>query len=471
MDQPSENDVTCGRGKNRWNTPGNLLFKKVMQQKLQSYYEASSRGEKSRIVKDVVRSVQNSGSRFMKKDNTGKWQELSPRAARTKVAHAIRDHLNSAAFTPTQRNGRNGGKLQHHDSTSQSASSSGENSILSYSSFLSHQDQSKEQKADPCTETVLNHSMTHASVSNSSAFTISHEQTVQSFFVNAQMAHDRHETALPSGSSCIPENIGSTVQSLKKYSIASDDRPPHYQDLKTVQQPPVSLDAVMADVGYASGHLGAAAVNRGDFNNFQTRPPTRSEDMLPLNSHESFRPHPPLDHDDHRLIGGSVLSSMSAMDRSVTQGLQEQGLSQKIEPSSNSHPVSLSNGTLFRYHQSWQNHSSVSLPQEYPNVTARFLPNDRYQHQNATMFVAQPQPDSLPAPHNGQIMTASILQGQRSASMFSLLDMRSESVDVTSSPLRTHSPSGNGITAHRQDPPDSPGGSFCLEPNRVFPPD
>jgi hypothetical protein len=230
----------------------------------------------------------------------------------------------------------------------------------------------------------------------------------------------------------------------------------------------------MADVGHARGHLSAAAVNRRDFNNFQTRPSTRSEDMLPLNSHDSFIPHPPLDHDNHRLIGGSLLSCMSAMDRSGTQGLQEQGSaiqSHKIEPLSNSHPVSsLSNGT-FRYHQSWQDHSSVNPPQEYPNATARFLPNDRYQHQNATMFVAQPQPDSLPAPHNGQIMTASILQAQLSASMFSL-EMSSESVDVTCSPLRTHSPTGNGITAHRQDPPDSLGGSsFCLEPNRVFPPD
>ena len=94
MDHPSALDICCGRGKGRWNSPGNQRFKQVVQDNLQRYGDAPTKADKSRVVESVVTTIQKLGGRFVKKDeSSGNWYQIGPRDARSKVAHAIRDHL------------------------------------------------------------------------------------------------------------------------------------------------------------------------------------------------------------------------------------------------------------------------------------------------------------------------------------------------------------------------------------------
>jgi hypothetical protein len=94
IQHPSATDICCGRGKGRWNSPGNQKFKELVREHLQQYENAPSKAEKSKIVEYVVEAVQNSGGRFVKRDVTNrKWYEIGASETRSKVAHAIRDHL------------------------------------------------------------------------------------------------------------------------------------------------------------------------------------------------------------------------------------------------------------------------------------------------------------------------------------------------------------------------------------------
>jgi hypothetical protein len=121
--QPSDFDVASGRGKHKWDSPGNLRFKAIVYQSLQSYFEANSTSEKTRIVKGVVASIRNSGSRFMRKTpQIGGWRELTFREACTKVAHAIRDYMNRSDFSESPKKeasptSTKNESMQHYDIT------------------------------------------------------------------------------------------------------------------------------------------------------------------------------------------------------------------------------------------------------------------------------------------------------------------------------------------------------------------
>jgi hypothetical protein len=87
-------DICCGRGKGKWNSPGNHRFKELIQNFLPEYADAKSKADKSRIVETVVSLVQEGGGRFVKQDEmNGQWYPISATETRSKVAHAIRDHL------------------------------------------------------------------------------------------------------------------------------------------------------------------------------------------------------------------------------------------------------------------------------------------------------------------------------------------------------------------------------------------
>jgi hypothetical protein len=87
-------DICCGRGKGKWNSPGNHRFKELIQNFLPEYAEAKAKADKSRIVETVVSLIQEGGGRFVKQDEiTGKWYPINSTQTRSKVAHAIRDHL------------------------------------------------------------------------------------------------------------------------------------------------------------------------------------------------------------------------------------------------------------------------------------------------------------------------------------------------------------------------------------------
>lgn len=95
MERPSSSDICCGRGRGKWNSPGNRQFKRLVHEYLERYQEASSKAEKSRIVETVLEESQRMGWRFVKEEN-GKWHEIGKNEKRCKVAHAIRDHLSNS---------------------------------------------------------------------------------------------------------------------------------------------------------------------------------------------------------------------------------------------------------------------------------------------------------------------------------------------------------------------------------------
>lgn len=94
MDNPSPMDICCGRGKGKWNSPGNRRFKELVLKYLKDYESAPSKAEKSKVVEAVVKVVKDMGGRFVRHDDSaGQWYEIRPEERRAKVAHCIRDHL------------------------------------------------------------------------------------------------------------------------------------------------------------------------------------------------------------------------------------------------------------------------------------------------------------------------------------------------------------------------------------------
>jgi hypothetical protein len=124
MERPSVGlDIYCGRGKGKWNSPGNRQFKQLVHEYLRQYSDAPSKVEKSRIVESVVEAVSKIGGRFLKQDEppNGPWYEIDPIETRKKVAHAIRDHLatrkkhtrtTSLSKPPHSKKGHGGGIVE-----------------------------------------------------------------------------------------------------------------------------------------------------------------------------------------------------------------------------------------------------------------------------------------------------------------------------------------------------------------------
>uniref|UniRef100_A0A7S1UQ01 DUF6824 domain-containing protein n=1 Tax=Grammatophora oceanica TaxID=210454 RepID=A0A7S1UQ01_9STRA len=91
-DAPNDEDVICGRDKAAFEWKGNKEFRRTVWRTLSQYKLADTRLKKSKVVKQVVEEMHNSGRRFLKKDNRSKtWYEIGEDKAREKTAHAFRD--------------------------------------------------------------------------------------------------------------------------------------------------------------------------------------------------------------------------------------------------------------------------------------------------------------------------------------------------------------------------------------------
>jgi hypothetical protein len=87
---PMNDDIICGRGRGAWTNPGNLKFKKVIEDNLQRYSDARRRKEKSLVIDYVLNTMVYGGARFVKQERKV-WYHISKKEAREKTAHAIRD--------------------------------------------------------------------------------------------------------------------------------------------------------------------------------------------------------------------------------------------------------------------------------------------------------------------------------------------------------------------------------------------
>jgi hypothetical protein len=92
---PSCRDVICARGKDVLEHPGNVAFRKLVEQNKQAYASASNcKDAKSKVVTRIINTVRRASpdGGFVKKID-GVWYAVSDRHAREKVGQTFRDLL------------------------------------------------------------------------------------------------------------------------------------------------------------------------------------------------------------------------------------------------------------------------------------------------------------------------------------------------------------------------------------------
>lgn len=105
----TQSDVLLGRGTSCSCHVGSLAFKVVVVSRLDSYQQSKSANCKTRLIKDIINTVERSGGRFLIKlvQATGKkrnryytddaelWHEVSKKDAHVKVRDTLRDCIKS----------------------------------------------------------------------------------------------------------------------------------------------------------------------------------------------------------------------------------------------------------------------------------------------------------------------------------------------------------------------------------------
>ena len=88
---PQAMDVLMGgRGNRNHENSGNTRLRELIQS-LQERYNSASKFDKTVLAQMIVRSIQDKGGRFLKKQED-RWVEVSDDQAREKVAHSFRNN-------------------------------------------------------------------------------------------------------------------------------------------------------------------------------------------------------------------------------------------------------------------------------------------------------------------------------------------------------------------------------------------
>lgn len=107
--RPGPFDVWCGRGRACKNAPGNIAYRKAVQEKLAAYAAAATKFQKGEILTEIVDDIRrkcheyhlqkNGWSQcggFVKKDTiSGAWTEVGDFLAREKTSQCFRDALSN----------------------------------------------------------------------------------------------------------------------------------------------------------------------------------------------------------------------------------------------------------------------------------------------------------------------------------------------------------------------------------------
>lgn len=115
--KPQEKDVICGRGRSTYQHAGNKLFRKIVEQFLERYSNATSKLGKSQVVSDIVSSVRNYGGDFVKlSKESGTYESVAERIVREKVGQGLRDalHTEYKSSTAAKRRKRDAQKAQYN---------------------------------------------------------------------------------------------------------------------------------------------------------------------------------------------------------------------------------------------------------------------------------------------------------------------------------------------------------------------
>lgn len=88
---PNFNDVIFRPGKSYMCHPGNVMFRSLIESKMDEHF-AATRSEKAVIAWWIVREVERKGGRFLRWDNRGWWTEFEDRSEiRYKIPTYFRD--------------------------------------------------------------------------------------------------------------------------------------------------------------------------------------------------------------------------------------------------------------------------------------------------------------------------------------------------------------------------------------------
>mmetsp|Transcript_5570 Transcript_5570/g.8340 ORF Transcript_5570/g.8340 Transcript_5570/m.8340 type:complete len:506 (-) Transcript_5570:491-2008(-) len=98
---PRPNDVLIGRGKPYRDLPGNAVWDVAIQGAFDRYRACTTQFEKTCISMDVVKSVQDTGSRFLEREGDG-WKILDDVVARKKTAVAFRNRARDSSSSASR---------------------------------------------------------------------------------------------------------------------------------------------------------------------------------------------------------------------------------------------------------------------------------------------------------------------------------------------------------------------------------
>ena len=93
---PSKYDVICARGKEAWNHPGNGYFRAVVKASTKRYHKSTNRIERTIIVNEILSTMNEVQSRFVRKEDDGRWVEIGEPLAREKTTQMLRNNGGTA---------------------------------------------------------------------------------------------------------------------------------------------------------------------------------------------------------------------------------------------------------------------------------------------------------------------------------------------------------------------------------------
>lgn len=93
IDPPQPYDIICGRNNGAHNCVGNCRFRVTIMMNLNRYMAATSRDEKTIVIKSTIAQLYQADARFIKKVGNGKYIHLKKKQIREKVGHAFREMI------------------------------------------------------------------------------------------------------------------------------------------------------------------------------------------------------------------------------------------------------------------------------------------------------------------------------------------------------------------------------------------
>lgn len=84
-------DVLVGRHRLAFNHPGNRRFRVIVSMHLARYHQHPDRKQRSRLIAEIVETIEHAGGCFLKETKSDQLEEISEKEKRNKVGHALRD--------------------------------------------------------------------------------------------------------------------------------------------------------------------------------------------------------------------------------------------------------------------------------------------------------------------------------------------------------------------------------------------